>query len=196
MATIGPIVRSSTVSLVPTDRAAETRLMLQRPEPVDVRLAMLGAQPEVIMHAHAYRRLALNLILSLIIMYFVMFAMIDTASDFFHNLNMVYMALMMVAPMAILMLLLMGPMYPNRKLNLALHAGFAALFLFAFAGIRAQAAIGDVQFLRSMIPHHSGAILMCRKANLGDPEIMALCGQIRDTQRREIEQMNRILKRY
>lgn len=148
------------------------------------------------MHAHPYRMLALNLIVSLIIMYLVMFAMVDTTADFFHNINMAYMALMMVAPMAILMLLLMKSMYPNRTLNLLLYAGFAAVFLLAFTGIRTQAAVGDVQFLRSMIPHHSGAILMCREAKLGDPEIVALCSQIRESQRREIEQMNKILARY
>jgi uncharacterized protein (DUF305 family) len=129
-------------------------------------------------------------------MYFVMFAMIDTSRDFFNNLNMAYMAAMMVAPMAVLMLWLMRPMYPNRTLNIALYLGFAALFLLALAGIRTQTGIGDVQFLRSMIPHHSGAILMCREAKIADPEIKSLCGQIERSQRREIEQMNRILARH
>jgi uncharacterized protein (DUF305 family) len=143
-----------------------------------------------------YRMLALNLLLSAIIMYFAMFAMIDGIADFFHNLNMVYMACMMVVPMGVLMLLTMGSMYGNRKLNLGLHAGFVALFVLAFAGIRTQAAIGDAQFLRSMIPHHSGAILMCREARISDPEVVALCGRIERSQRAEIEQMNRILQRY
>ncbi len=147
------------------------------------------------MHHSHYRMLALNLVLSAIIMYFVMFAMIDGLGDFFHNLNMAYMALMMVAPMGILMLLMMGSMYANKRLNLALHAGFAALFVIGFAGIRMQTAIGDTQFLRSMIPHHSGAILMCREANLTDPEIIDLCGRIERSQREEIDQMNRILDR-
>jgi len=142
-----------------------------------------------------YARLGANLLLSLIAMYFVMFAMIDTTDEFFNNLNMLYMALMMVAPMGVLMLLLMGSMYENRRLNLALHAGFVALFLLALAGIRTQAGIGDIQFLRSMIPHHSGAILMCRKAPIADPEIRTLCGEIERSQRREIEQMRRILAR-
>lgn len=147
------------------------------------------------MHAH-YARFALNLALSFVIMYFVMFAMIDGAGDFFNNINMFYMALMMVAPMAILMLLLMGSMYPNRRLNIALHVGFVALFLLAFAGIRTQVGVGDAQFLRSMIPHHSGAILMCREARIADAEIAALCRRIETSQRSEIDQMNRILARH
>jgi uncharacterized protein (DUF305 family) len=46
-----------------------------------------------------------------------------------------------------------------------------------------------------MIPHHSGAILMCREAKLQDPEILRLCGEIIESQRREIAEMNRILER-
>jgi uncharacterized protein (DUF305 family) len=143
-----------------------------------------------------YKMLGINLLASLGIMYLVMFAMIDSVPDFYNNLNMLYMALVMLAPMAILMLVTMGSMYANRRLNLILHALFAGLFVFAFAATRVQAAIGDAQFLRSMIPHHSGAILMCRKAALADPEIVALCGRIQRSQREEIDQMRAILERY
>ena len=142
-----------------------------------------------------YRMLALNLLISGAIMYFVMFTMIDALSAFFHNLNMFYMALMMVAPMAVLMVLMMPAMYPSRRANLAIVAGFAALFALALLFMRQQTAIGDVQFLRSMIPHHSGAILMCREAELRDAEIRALCREISRSQQAEIEQMERILAR-
>lgn len=145
---------------------------------------------------HHYRGLALNLGLSAIVMYLVMFSMIDTIGEFYNNLNMVYMTLMMVAPMGALMLLMMGSMYANKKLNLILYAVFGGLFILGTVGTRMQAGIGDSQFLRSMIPHHSGAILMCREASLSDPEIIALCGQIQQSQREEIDQMKRILDRY
>jgi len=143
-----------------------------------------------------YGMLALNLGLSGIVMYFAMYAMIDTAADLYLNLNNLYMVAMMVAPMGVLMLLLMGSMYRNKRLNLALHAGFVAMFALAFWLTRTQTPIGDEQFLRSMIPHHSGAILMCREASIADPEIVALCGNIERSQRAEIDQMNRILARY
>ena len=143
----------------------------------------------------AYLMLGLNLLISAVIMYFVMFSMIDGLPEFFHNLNMGYMALMMVAPMAILMILMMPSMYPHRRANLGIMAAFAAVFVMAFLGIRQQMAIGDTQFLRSMIPHHSGAILMCREANLSDPEIRSLCQQIIRSQRQEIDQMKQILAR-
>lgn len=143
-----------------------------------------------------YLNYALNLLISLVIMYLVMFTMIDGINDFYNNLNMFYMAIMMVAPMAMLMLLMMAPMYPNKRLNLGLHLAFAILFVAAFAFMRMQTFIGDAQFLRSMIPHHSGAILMCRESSLADPEIAALCERIIDSQKREIAEMNRILARY
>lgn len=142
-----------------------------------------------------YRMLAVNLIASLVVMYLVMFSMIDGTADFYNNLNMLWMALTMVAPMGMLMLLTMASMYPNRHLNLALHAGLALVFAAAFAATRLQAGIGDDQFLRSMIPHHSGAILMCRQAGLSDPQIAALCQRIERSQREEIEEMRSILAR-
>jgi len=65
------------------------------------------------------------------------------------------------------------------------------------AGVRfpPQLLIGDTQFLRSMIPHHSGAILMCERGKISDPEINTLCGQIIQSQKQEIDQMKQILTR-
>ena len=147
-------------------------------------------------HGSHYRMLVINLAVSALIMYLVMFAMIDTLGEFYNNLNMLYMTMMMVAPMGALMLLMMGSMYGNKRLNLILYAVFAGLFVLGTVGTRAQAGIGNAQFLRSMIPHHSGAILMCREASISDPEIIALCGNIQQSQRAEIDQMKRILERY
>ena len=146
------------------------------------------------MGAH-YRMLALNLLLSAVIMYLVMFSMIDGLADFKNNINMVYMTLTMVAPMGSLMLATMGSMYPNRRLNLVLHVIFFVVFAASLAATRNQTFVGDGQFLRSMIPHHSGAVLMCRQAPVSDPEIVALCQRITKSQREEIDQMRRIMDR-
>jgi len=142
-----------------------------------------------------YALLGLNLIVSAIIMYFVMFTMIWSFADLFNNLNTFYMALMMVSPMAILMVLIMSMMYPDRKMNLIIYAGFAVIFVLALIGMRVQSGVGDRQFLRSMIPHHSGAVLMCSKAQIHDPEIKQLCGNIIRSQTQEIGQMKAILRR-
>lgn len=147
------------------------------------------------MMKNTYASLALQTVISGIIMYLVMFVMIDSLSSFYNNLNMFYMTLMMVAPMVVLMILAMRHMFPSKAANNALLAGAVAIFLIAFALIRTQTTIGDTAFLRSMIPHHSGAILMCREASIRDPEIKALCGEIIRSQAQEIDQMKAILAR-
>lgn len=142
-----------------------------------------------------YLHLALMGLVHFPIMYAVMFSMVYSANEIFHNLNTFYMAGMMVAPMIILMPLMMHKMYPNKKLNLIVYVASSALFLILFFFTREQSLIGDRQFLRSMIPHHSGAILMCEKAKIEDPEIKTLCDGIIKGQQSEIEQMKRILER-
>ncbi|AQR75976.1 DUF305 domain-containing protein [Sphingomonas sp. LM7] len=144
---------------------------------------------------NAYASLALQTVVSGIIMYLVMFVMIDGLSSFYNNLNMLYMTLMMVAPMVVLMILAMRHMFPSRAANNALLVGAVVVFLGSFALIRTQTTIGDTAFLRSMIPHHSGAILMCREASIRDPEIKALCDGIIRSQAQEIDQMRAILAR-
>lgn len=142
-----------------------------------------------------YMSLVVQTLVSGVIMYLVMFVMIDGLDSFYNNLNMVYMTLMMVAPMVVLMILAMKHMFSNRTANVAILAISAVAFLGAFALIRTQTTIGDRAFLRSMIPHHSGAILMCQQASIRDPEIKQLCGNIISSQRQEIDQMKVILKR-
>lgn len=142
-----------------------------------------------------YVSLTVQTIVSGIVMYLVMFVMIDSLGSFYNNLNMFYMTLMMVAPMVVMMIVAMRSMFPSTILNAALLIGSGVIFLGAFALIRTQTTIGDTAFLRSMIPHHSGAILMCGQAKLSDPEIQQLCNEIIKSQRQEIDQMKRILER-
>jgi uncharacterized protein (DUF305 family) len=130
-----------------------------------------------------------------VVMYAVMYTMIDSLNDYFSNLNQVYMAGMMVAPMAILMLISMKDMYRDARKNLLLYMGATALLIGFFIFMRQQSFIGDKQFLRSMIPHHSGAVLMCNKAQVSDPEIINLCAKIIESQKAEIAQMKTILAR-
>lgn len=144
---------------------------------------------------HHYWMLGLSTALSAVVMYLSMYAMIDTLQSFYNNINQVYMALMMAAPMVVIMLLTMRSMYPNAALNTMLYAGSVLVFLLSFAAIRYQVPVGDRQFLRSMIPHHSGAILMCEQAKLSNPEIKGLCTQIIKSQREEIAQMRSLLRK-
>ena len=142
-----------------------------------------------------YRMLGISFVVMLILMYLIMFTMIYSLGEFIQNINFFYMAIMMATPMTVMMPMMMRSMYPDRKLNLIVYVGCALLFVLAFIGIRAQLLVGDTQFLRSMIPHHSGAVLMCEKAKLEDAEIRQLCGQIIQSQKEEIDKMKGILAR-
>jgi len=136
-----------------------------------------------------YRHLMIMLALSYAVMYAFMYAMVDEFANVFNHLNQVYMVALMAAPMAIIEVVVMRSMYPNRRLNVLVIAGSIVVLGLAWIGIRQQVAIGDAQFLRSMIPHHAGAILMCEEAPIEDPEIKTLCRSIITSQQAEIAQM-------
>tara|TARA_B100000678_G_scaffold175370_1_gene146244 strand:- start:725 stop:1051 length:327 start_codon:yes stop_codon:yes gene_type:complete len=105
------------------------------------------------------------------------------------------MALAMVAPMVFLMVLFMRDMMPDEKLNQKLLLGSALVFVLAILGARTQFGVGNELFLKSMIPHHSGAITTCQEASITDPEIEQLCDEIIKAQKQEIDQMKDILER-
>ncbi|HXV98831.1 MAG TPA: DUF305 domain-containing protein [Anaerolineae bacterium] len=142
-----------------------------------------------------YKKLAIAISINAVIMFLITYAMIDKFDHLYLNINRVYMSLMMVAPMVIIMLLVMRSMYENKKLNYILIAAFSGLFILCFSLARTQTPVGNEQFLRSMIPHHSSAILMCQEAEITDLEIIELCEQIVKSQEEEITQMKAILAR-
>ena len=142
-----------------------------------------------------YRRLLVMVALSFIAMYGLMYAMVNALDNVYMNLNQVYMAGLMAARMALIELGLMGAMYKNKHLNVAIAVISVLALLLFWLLIRQQGTIGDRQFLRSMIPHHAGAILMCREAEIADSEIKKLCEAIISSQQSEIDQMRAILSR-
>jgi uncharacterized protein (DUF305 family) len=146
-------------------------------------------------HQKHYRKLLIMGVLSFIAMYILMYSMVNTFSNALPNINQFYMAALMTMPMIIIEMIFMSSMYMNKKLNTVILAGSAILLVCFFLLIRQQVAVNDRQFLRSMIPHHSGAILMCEEADIKDPEIKELCRKIRESQQREIDQMKLILDR-
>lgn len=140
-------------------------------------------------HSMHYWHLLIMAGVSFVAMYFLMYAMVDTFANVFMSLNQAYMAGLMAAPMVIIELVVMGMMYPNKRLNLIIIAGSAVLATVFFLLIRQQALINDSQFLRSMISHHASAVLMCKQAPIDDPEIKQLCQNIIAGQESEIAQM-------
>ncbi len=121
--------------------------------------------------------------------------MVNTIGNVYNNFNQFYMAGLMTAPMVVIELSVMRAMYQNKRRNALIIAASVIALLVFFTFIRQQTAISDKQFLRSMIPHHAGAILMCEQASIDDPEIKELCGTITSSQQTEIDQMKAILQR-
>ena len=140
-----------------------------------------------------YKTFALMLGCSLVVMYAVMFLNVSSLDHIYLSLTRCYMALLMVSPMALLMLLLMGRMYTDRRLNRIIAAGSVLVFALAFGLLRSQTPIGDVQYMRAMIPHHSSAILTSTHADIMDPEVRKLADGIIDSQRKEIAEMKVLL---
>ena len=150
-------------------------------------------------HAHAMRNPYVHLLvmtaLSFVSMYVLMYAMVDRLANVYGNINQLYMAGLMTAPMVLIEMGVMGAMYANKRLNLAIVIASIVVGLLFFVGIRQQTAIGDVQFLKSMIPHHASALLMCNEAPIADAEIQELCKTIVAGQQAEIDQMKAMLAR-
>jgi uncharacterized protein (DUF305 family) len=140
-----------------------------------------------------YRRLLLMAVLSFLSMYGLMYAMVNAFANVYVNVNQFYMAGLMTAPMVIIELALMSAMYHHAKLNAGIIAVSGVLLIVFLALIQKQTGVSDRQFLRSMIPHHAGAILMCEEASIKDPEIRELCRTIRAGQQAEIDLMKRKL---
>lgn len=104
------------------------------------------------------------------------------------------MALMMGSVMAIVMLLFMWNMYDKRRLNAFILAGSAAVLVLSIWLMRSQSTVEDVSWMKAMIPHHSIAILTSERANLSDPRVQELANSIIEAQRKEIDEMKKLIE--
>jgi len=105
-----------------------------------------------------------------------------------------YMALVMGASMAIIMLSFMLSMYTNRAANLGIYVGSVAVFALALWLVRSQTTVQDASYMRAMIPHHSIAILTSARARITDPRVRDLADQIIESQREEIREMKALIQ--
>ena len=147
------------------------------------------------MHTNQYVRLLVMTVLSFISMYVFMYAMVDTFGNVYFSFNQFYMAGLMTAPMVIIEIVLMWAMYKSNGTNIVIIAIATIALGACLTFIRQQTAVGDTQFLRSMIPHHAGAILMCENAPIKDAELKELCKAIVSSQQSEINQMKEKLSK-
>lgn len=147
------------------------------------------------MKSKSYLKFAVMMAVSFVIMYAVMFLNADLFEHVMLSTTRTYMTILMIAPMAISMMLFMWGMYENKKVNYMILGTALIIFLGTLTMLRNQTMIADVQWMKAMIPHHSSAIMVSQKAHLQDPEAQKLAQDIIEAQKREIAQMQAMIKR-
>ncbi|MBC7426098.1 MAG: DUF305 domain-containing protein [Bacteroidia bacterium] len=145
---------------------------------------------------NGYRKFYLMLGLSFIAMYFTMYLNTYSIDHVYFSMTRFYMACLGISVMGIIMFLVMKGMYNNSKKNTTIIVGCTLLFTIALTLVRVQKPIvGDVLYMKGMIPHHSIAILTSERADIKDPEVRQLADGIIATQKKEIEEMKQMIKR-
>lgn len=142
-----------------------------------------------------YRKFLLMIFVSTVIMYGMMFLNVFSFTDIHISVTRIWMALMMGAAMAIIMLLFMWQMYPSKKKNGLILGISAVIFVASLFMVRTQTGVSDISWMKAMIPHHSIAILTSTEADLKDPEVKKLAHKIIKTQKKEIKEMNQMIER-
>jgi len=148
------------------------------------------------MKGNNYAKFFMMLGLSFVAMYITMYLNTYEFDHVYFSLTRFYMSCLGIAAMAVIMLSFMLNMYKNKKKNIAIYIGSLVLFLGALGLVRAQSPIiGDVLWMKAMIPHHSIAILTSKRADIKDPEVKKLAEGIIEAQEKEIAQMKKMLYR-
>lgn len=104
-----------------------------------------------------------------------------------------WMAFIMGASMAVIMLSFMLNMYSNKMLNIVIYVASVIVFSLALWLVRSQSTITDVDYMKAMIPHHSIAIMTSERAQITDPRVRKLADEIIEAQRREISEMKYLI---
>lgn len=141
----------------------------------------------------SYSRFFLMIATSTLIMYGLMYLNTESFDHVFYSQTRAWMALLMGAVMAIVMLSFMRHMYKSRGVNIAIYAGSIVVFAASLFFIRDQTFVEDVSWMKAMIPHHSIAILTSENAAISDPRVRELADGIIDTQLSEIAEMKALI---
>ena len=137
----------------------------------------------------SYIRFGLMILTSTVVMIVLMYLNTYAWEHVFFSETRAYMALVMGATMAVIMLAFMLGMYAKRQINIAILVGAIIVFGLSLWLVRSQATVSGGSYMRAMIPHHSIAILTSERAQIRDPRVRKLADEIIDAQRREIAEM-------
>ena len=146
--------------------------------------------------SNSYTTFILMLCASFVAMYITMYLNTYELDHVYFSLTRFYMSCLGISAMAIIMWLFMRKMYQNKQKNIAIIVGSVGLFFAALGLVRTQSPIiGDVLWMKAMIPHHSIAILTSERADIKDPEVKKLANSIITAQKKEILEMKAMIKR-
>lgn len=143
---------------------------------------------------HPYRKFVLMIVVSSALMYCLMYLNTYQLSHAWFSQTRLFMTLIMAGSMALVMLFFMRDMYKDKSANLALALGSFALMGLGVWLVRSQVTVGDVAWMKAMIPHHSIAILTSERANISDPRVRKLADDIIEAQRQEIGEMEALIE--
>lgn len=141
----------------------------------------------------SYVRFFLMIAASAITMFGLMYLNTYAIDHVFYSQTRTWMAIVMGAAMAVIMMLFMIGMYRNRMLNRLILVGSVMIFAGALWLVRSQETVGDVSYMKAMIPHHSIAIMTSERAHIHDPRVRDLANRIIEAQVREINEMKRLI---
>ncbi len=140
-----------------------------------------------------YAKFGAMIATSTVVMLGLMYLNTYQLDHIFFSETRAYMALIMGASMAIIMLALMLKMYVNRQVNMGIFIGSALVFFIALWLVRSQETVEDISWMKAMIPHHSIAILTSERAHISDPRVRKLADSIIEAQRKEIDEMKALI---
>lgn len=141
-----------------------------------------------------YARFGAMIATSTLVMFGLMYLNTSALDHVFFSETRAYMAILMGATMAVVMLAFMWHMYKNTTANAAILAAGALLFAASLWLVRSQETVEDVSWMRAMIPHHSIAILTSERAHISDPRVRKLADDIIAAQRKEIAEMKTLIR--
>lgn len=143
----------------------------------------------------SYQRFAAMIATSTVVMFGLMYLNTYLLDHVEFSQTRMWMALLMGAVMAMIMLGFMWGMYKSKAVNLGILGGSLAVFVLSLWLVRSQETVGDVAWMKAMIPHHSIAIMTSERAHIKDPEVRRLADGIIDAQVREIAEMKKMIAR-
>ncbi|MGP5066317.1 DUF305 domain-containing protein [Psychrobacter alimentarius] len=141
-----------------------------------------------------YVKFTLMILTSTVVMYIMMYFNTYEWNHIYFSETRAYMALYMGAGMAVIMLAFMANMYKKTKLNLLIYGLSVIMFAVGIWGVRSQATVNQVDWMKAMIPHHSIAILTSTRADIEDPLVRQLADNIIEAQKSEIEEMQALVE--